>query len=260
MPEHARVTERSDPDLDNWWRQNKYRVDTPLRKLVDGLDDIAETAIPYHWIPGRAETLYADHFTTWADIGGETMSTLLAWPKAGIGTVRTVALAAREAVALARTTPNKDRADVATVITRMLDQLDDYDRHLLSARRWTLHPQTIPQTADSLGVARINVERHTPRAFKRFQHLLAQPAYAVLNDDALQLRERLGPLTTVSTAEQAVKALDLDLITESGQLLLHLAGPYTPKGQWLERLDTNALTQASELVNNAFERDRHADN
>lgn len=246
------MSKRRDIDAHTWWRQNQFRTETALRRFIDDFDEIADTAIPYHWIPGRAETIYAGHFVTWDDISGETISSLLTWPKAGIGTVRALIIAARDAASLARTPAVDDTADAATVIARVLDKLDAYDRQLLRARRWTVHPLTIGQSATLLNVSEVNVERHTPRAYKRFQYLLAQPAHAALTDYALELSERLGPLTELSTAEQALTALDLDPAGDSGRMLLHVAGPYMPTGPWLQRADTDAVTQAQERIAEAF--------
>jgi len=242
----------SDDPAATWWQQNRFRTDTPLRRLIEGFEEIADSAIPYHWIPGRAEKLYAERFVVWADLAEETITSLLGWPKAGIGTVRALVTAAREAVALAQAPPFDDHTDAAAAVTRMLEQLDDYDRRLLSARRWALQPLTIRQTAEHLGVSPINVERHTPHAYQRFQHLLAQPVHAAVSRHAAQLSEHLGPLTEPTVAEQELKNLDLDLTTESGQLLLHVAGPYTPNGPWLERANTDALTQAEGVLAEAF--------
>ena len=167
-----------------WWQTIHDLTETPIRDLVAGLDEIAEQAIPYGWLPGRARTFYGTDFATWSDLAGETISSLVNRPKGGIGTVRAIMIAARDAVALARSTRLDEDLDAATAIHRLLDRLTDYDHKLLSARGWALNPQTIPVTARQLGVAPVNVQRNRPRADRRFRELLADPTHAAVVDHA----------------------------------------------------------------------------
>jgi hypothetical protein len=190
-------------DSSAWWQDIQDLTETPIRDLIDGLDEIAEQAIPYGWLPGRARTFYGGQLATWSDLARETISSLVNRPKGGIGTVRAIVIAAREAVTLARSTPTDEGIDAAAAIRRLFDRLTDYDYKVLSARGWALHPQTIPVTAAQLGVRPVNVQRNQPRAYGRFRELLADPAHAPVIDDAEDLRRRLGPLTRKHTAEQA---------------------------------------------------------
>lgn len=235
-----------------WWEQIHDLTETPIRDLVDGLNEIAEHAIPYGWLPGRARTFYGTEFATWSDLTGETIESLVNRPKGGIGTVRAIMIAAHDAVTLARSAPPHEDLDAATAIRKLLDRLTDYDHKLLSARGWALHPQTIPVTARQLGMAQVNVQRNQPRADRRFRELLADPTHATVIDYAEDLRQRLGPLTRTHTAEQALNDLGLDLTTDAGQLLLHLAGPYSPKDTWLQDTATEGLRTASETLDAAF--------
>ncbi len=235
-----------------WWQTIHDLTETPIRDLVAGLDEIAEQAIPYGWLPGRARTFYGTDFATWSDLAGETISSLVNRPKGGIGTVRAIMIAARDAVALARSTRLDEDLDAATAIHRLLDRLTDYDHKLLSARGWALNPQTIPVTARQLGVAPVNVQRNQPRADRRFRELLADPTHAAVVEVAEDLRHRLGPLTHQHTAERALNDLGLDLTTDAGQLLLHLAGPYSRRDTWLEDTAAQGLRAASDTLDAAF--------
>lgn len=235
-----------------WWQQIHDLTEIPIRDLIDGLDEIAEQAIPYGWLPGRARTFYGTEFVTWSDLAGETIESLVNRPKGGIGTVRAIMIAAGDAVALTRSAPPDEDVDAATAIRRLLDRLTDYDHKLMSARGWALHPQTIPVTARQIGVTRVNVQRNQPRADRRFRELLANPAHAAVVDYAKQLRHQLGPLTRAHTAERALKDLGLDLATDAGQLLLHLAGPYSPRDTWLEDTAAEGLRAANETLDAAF--------
>jgi hypothetical protein len=180
---------------------------------------------------------------TWSDLASETISSLVNRPKGGIGTVRAIVIAAREAVSLARCTTD-DGEDAAAATRRLLDRLTGYDYTVLTARGWALQPQTVRVTATELGVAPVNVQRNQPRADRRFRELVADPAHGAVVDYAEQLRRRLGPLTRQHTAERALKDLGLDLATDAGQMLLHLAGPYCCKDTWLQDTAADGLATA----------------
>ena len=203
------TTLSEDTDSTHWWEHICARTDVAIGELVDGFTEIADQAIPYAWLPGRARTFYGADFTTWSDLASETIDTLVNRPKGGIGTVRAIVIAAREAVATARATRDDEPLDAATTISRLLDRLTAYDHGLLSARVWALNPLTIPATAHKLGATQVNVQRSTPRAYRRLQDLLADPAHAAVSDYAEQLRQRLGPLTREHAAGRTLRDLGL---------------------------------------------------
>lgn len=68
-----------------WWQDIQDLTETPIGELIDGLDEIAQQAIPYGWLPGRAHTFYGSRLATWSDLAGETISSLVNLPKGGIG-------------------------------------------------------------------------------------------------------------------------------------------------------------------------------
>lgn len=240
-------------DSTAWWQDIQDLTETPIGELIDGLDEIAEQAIPYGWLPGRAHTFYGARLATWSDLAGETISSLVNLPKGGIGTVRAIMIAARDAVSVARSRTG-DGADAAAATRRLLDRLSGYDYTVLSMRGWALHPQTTRVTAAELGVAPVNVQRNQPRADRRFRELLADPAHAAVVDYAEQLRQRLGPLTRQHTAERALNDLGLDLATDAGQMLLHLAGPYCYKDTWLQDTTADGLATAGATIDAALTR------
>ena len=248
------TTLSEDIDSTHWWKHICTRTDVAIGELVDGFAEIADQAIPYAWLPGRARTFYGTDFSTWSDLASETIDTLVNRPKGGIGTVRAIVIAAHEAVATARATRDDEPLDAATTISRLLDRLTAYDHGLLSARVWTLNPLTIPVTAHQLGATQVNVQRATPRAYRRLQDLLTDPAHAAVGDYAEQLRHRLGPLTREHTAARALRDLGLDLTGDAGQLLLHVAGPYTRRDTWLEQADTDMLRTAAERLDETVSR------
>jgi hypothetical protein len=240
-------------DSTAWWDAIQNLVDTPLRDLIDGLDEVAAHAIPYGWLPRRARTFYSAQYATWSDLAGETITSLFDRSNCGVGTVRAIVIAAREAVATARSTSADDPGDAAAAIRRVLNRLTEYDYTVLSARGWALHPQTIPATARQLGVAPVNVRRHQPRSHARLRDLLADPAHAAVGDYAKHLRHRLGPLTREHIAQQELHDMGLDLATDAGQMLLHLAGPYSWKDTWLEDTAAQGLATAGAALDAAFD-------
>ncbi len=240
-------------DSTAWWQNIQDLTETPIGELIDGLDEIAQQAIPYGWLPGRAHTFYGAQLATWSDLAGETISSLVNLPKGGIGTVRAIMIAAREAVSLARSRTG-DGVDAAAATRRLLDRLTGYDYTVLSMRGWALHPQTCRVTAAELGVAPVNVQRNQPRADRRFRELLADPAHGAVVDYAVQLRQRLGPLTRQHTAERALNDLGLDLATDAGQMLLHLAGPYCVKDAWLQDTAADGVATAGATLDAALTR------
>jgi hypothetical protein len=224
-------------DSASWWESVCDQLDTPIADLVDGFDEIAETAIPYDWLPGRARTFYGDAFTTWSDLAGETIDSLVHRPKGGVGTVRSIVIAARDVVSHSRSAAaaHSPAADAPTATRLLLDRLTDYDRVVLLGRRWALEPAPIVGLADQLGVHAASVGRNFPRAVARFESLLADPFHVAVVRHADDLRHRLGPLTRTSTAEAALDDLGLALSDDRGLMLLHLAGPYTPaEAAWLQ--------------------------
>ncbi|BBX54501.1 hypothetical protein GCM10009645_20800 [Mycolicibacterium poriferae] len=236
-----------------WWDGVHAMPQTPIRDLVPALTEVADQPVPYGWLPARARTVFGEQLTTWSDLADETISSLLDRPKAGIGTVRAIILAARDA-AMSRSAPAETTADAPSAIGRLLDRLNRYDYTVLAARGWALRPLSVSATAEQLGVAPVNVHRNQPRADRRLRDLLADPAHVAVLDHAQRLRRRLGPLTREHTAEGALNDLGLDLGTAAGQLLLHVAGPYTCVQGWLEGAQADGLATVTATLDAAFER------
>lgn len=215
-----------------WWETVQGRTATPIGELIGGLDTIADQAIPYGWLPRRARTYYGDDLTTWSDLANHTIASLMSRRRSGVGTVRAILTAARDAAV--HSIPPDNPADAASATREMIDRLTATDRTLLRTRRWPLRPTPTRDVARELGVAVVNVQRNHPRAYQRFMDLVADPRHTAVTAHADDLRRRLGAVTTEHNAGQALQELGLDLDTDAGQMLLHLAGPYTPHDDWLE--------------------------
>ena len=92
----AQPTESAESD---WSDQIANAGDTPIGELVDGLHEVAALPIAYARLPRRAHTAYAEDFTCWDDIAGQTIESLLSRPKIGERAVQAMLAAAKDAVA-----------------------------------------------------------------------------------------------------------------------------------------------------------------
>jgi hypothetical protein len=226
----------------------------PLRELVAGLDDVAGWAIPYARLPRRAGNAYSAQFLRWSDIAGQTVHSLLSRSGAGEGTVRALLVAAHDAVAKHELTTTGERVAVAAAVRRLLDELDERDRAMLSARVWTSRPLPQGTVARRLGVAKVWVHRHQPRAEARFEELLADPVHHEVSEHAAALGRRLGPYLPADVVVTELCRLDVDPDGEAAQVLLHLAGPYAQNGEWFENSATGGEHQAAAAGDGVFRR------
>lgn len=236
-----------------WWAATKDQTETPIAELVGGFAEIGKHQIPYGWLPARAHSAYAAEFTVWSDLGAETIFTLLGRPYAGEATVRAVLLTARESVVRNRSVQQTDGMPLLSVLSRFIERFDDYDRTVLSARGWALRPLSIEEIATHLRVAKVNIHRNEPRTYRRFEDLLTEPWHKPIIEAAEQLRGCLGALTREATAAEALATFGLNLDSDPGRIVLHLAGPYRCAGQWLEVAGT--LTAADAALDRALGRD-----
>jgi hypothetical protein len=246
---------------------------TSLRELVAGFDEIAAVRIPYARLPRRLGA-YAQEFPRWSDVADQTPQALLSLPKVGDGAVRALVQAAQEAVKTHRDAAAAGGVGAEAAVARLLGQLDDFDRAILSARVWAPHPhaglltrqdgigrvyyrrtQSQRVLAERLGVNPISVQRNQPRAQARFAELLADPAHQEVSAHATELGRRLGPYLPADVLDVELRRLDVDPSGQAAQVLLHLAGPYVGRGQWVENTATGAHTQVVAAVDAVFVRD-----
>lgn len=223
---------------------------TPLRALVPGLDDVAASAIPYARLPRRAATAFAAAFERWSDIADHTLASL--W--AGESTMDALVAAAKEAVAAHRAAATGARVGPAASVDRLLGDLDERDRVMVSARLWAAPPQSQAMVAQRLGVAKVWVHRHQSRALARFAELLATPIHQEVSEHAAALGRRLGPYIPGEIVAAELSRLDIDPTSEAAQVLLHLAGGYARRGDWLENTTTGGAQRVAAAVDAVFDR------
>jgi hypothetical protein len=174
----------------DWWNTPET-MHTPISQLVAGLDDLPELPIPYGRLPRRAYNVYSNDFTHWSDIAGQTPHALLSRRWAGESTVRALLAAAQDTVAGYRAAAAAHVA-ATTAVRRLLEQLDELDLAMLSARMWAPRQQSQRTVAEQLGVHPIWVQRNQPWAEARFAELVADPVHHEVSHYAVELRARLG--------------------------------------------------------------------
>ena len=138
---HAQPTESANP---TGRTRSPTLGDTPIGELVDGLHEVAALPIAYARLPRRAHTAFAEDFTCWGDIAGQTIESLLSRPKIGERAVQALLAAAKDAVAGYQAAALADRVGANAAARGLLNQLDERDHELL-ARLWAAQPQ--PQRA-----------------------------------------------------------------------------------------------------------------
>ena len=104
------------------------------------------------------------------------------------------------------------------------------------------HPQSQRVLAERLGVHPVSVQRNQPRAQARFAELLADPAHQEVSAHATELGQRLGPYVPADILDVELRRLGVDPSGQAAQLLLHVAGPYVDRGQWVENTSRQGAT------------------
>lgn len=254
-PRRARrlVAVDGDTPLGSGWERTDAIVAARLSDLIAGLDSVGSFAVPYARLPRRLGTYSAD-FPRWADVAGQTPQDLLARPKLGAAAVQALIEAARAAVRVRRDVVAEGKVGAEAAVTRLIGQLDDYDRALLEAQVWAIDPGPQRVVAKQLGVHPISVMRNLPRARARFAELLADPAHDEVGEHAAELRRRLGPYLPADVARVELRRLGIDPSSQTADTLLHIAGPYARRGQWLESTEVpgGGGAQAAAAVDAVF--------
>jgi hypothetical protein len=254
MSRHASSTKPAGSTAnDRWDEVMATQTDALICALIDGLDDVATLPIPYGRLPRRAYNNYSAQFTCWSDIAGQTVSSLLSRPKAGEATVRALLAAATDAVAAYRAAATHRRVG-ATKVQRLVSQIDERDRLLLSARLWAPHPQTQRTLAHRLGVHNAWVQRNQPRAQARLADLVADPAHREVSDYAIELGRRLGPLVPQDVVAAQLCRLEVNPSSDPAQVRLYLAGPYVRRGKWFENTTAAGEQLAAAAIDAVLDR------
>lgn len=238
----------------DWWRAEQL-LGVPLRDLVAGLDDVGELSIPYSRLP-RRWSIYSEDWPRWTDVADQTPEALLLRPKLGVAAVGALIRAAQDAVRVSQSAVAAGTVGAEAAVARLVAALADYDRTLLSELAWNPEPPTQRALAERLGVHPVSVHRNLPRARARFAELLADPAYREVGEHADALRRQLGPYLPGAVVEEALLGLDVQPDSQTAQVLLHVAGPYMPRGQWVEStVGRGGRAEAEAALDAVFDRE-----
>lgn len=227
----------------DWWRDQTL-LSTRLRDLVADFDTIGSFTIPYTRLPRRLGT-YAEEFPRWADVADQTPQALLLRPKLGEAAVRALIEAAQHAVAVRHDTITAGRVGADAAVARLLGQLDDFDREILAGQVWAPEPVSQRVLAECLGVNPVSVSRNLPRARARFAELLTDPAHHGVGEHAGHIRQRMGPYLPVDVADLELRRLNVNPASQTAAVLLHIAGPYTRRGGWMDAGGSRARVLAA---------------
>lgn len=224
-----------------------------VNELIEGIEEIADLAIPYARLPQRASSAFAATFTTWSEFAAQTVGSLLATPRAGEATVRALLVAAHEAVMRARSAG--ERVGAAACVGHLLARLDDRDVVMLRMRSWSTPPTSRPIVAEHLGTYTGWVQRHEPKARARFAALLQDPVHAEVGEHAAALRQRLGISAPQEDVVDELLRLGLDPASQEAQVLLHLAGPYVLAQDWFDNVAAGGSTAVDQVVDDLLLRE-----
>ncbi|WP_292981031.1 hypothetical protein [Mycobacterium sp.] len=236
----------------HWWETLNAHGHTAIGRLIDDFDIIADQPIPYAHLPSRAQSVYKTSFRRWSDLTDETIASLTARPQGGASTVRAMLIAARDAVATTRAAATAPAPDATSAAMRLLTALSLQDRTLLATWVWQRPPESLNEAAIRLGVKPSWISRHQPAIRARFDELCADPAHSTVLEFAERLGRRLGPLGREHNFTSALHELGIDSSGVIADMFVYLAGPYTQRGSWWERSETNGLARAAAQVDSAF--------
>lgn len=150
-------------------------------------------------MPARARTAFGAEFSTWADIAGETVTSLQTRRPVGDGTILALVAAAEDTVTRYQEPAPAPRVGAAAATRRLPDELDETDQVMLMGRVWGLQQRTKQEIGEQLGTHATWVSRHLPRAQAKFAELLTDPAHREVGKCASELGARLGPYESAQT-------------------------------------------------------------
>lgn len=226
--------------------------ETTFGELVPGLNTIAPLAIAYSRLPGRAKTAYAPRYRLWSDIADEPVTRVLTAPGAAYRTLRALLALAQETVTANRATPHRRQRSAQAAATQLLDRLDTGERTLLTDLIFPNGPRDYQQVITKLGVNKGWIHRHLPIAQAQLTELLAEPIHRDVTVQAEHLRRDLGPMLPAQHLTACLARRRLNHNAPAALMLLYLAGPYTPRGDWWESRPCGGADAMVEIVDQAF--------
>lgn len=236
------------PPPSPWWEDK----DATFRAVVPDVDDVGPQLIPYARIGGRAPNTYGTHYRVWWDIAGHTMADLLAHRGASVRTLQKLIEAARDAVAANRMAQMRGDLPLAAAVLELLARLDVHDRAVLAGRVWAAKTAPRSQIEREMGLYTGWIERHQPRAKRRFFELLGEPIHDPVLKAVGALRHQFGPYVPSAVVHARLRGMGIDPASEVARVLLFAAGPYVSRGDWMENRPLGGRRAVHAAVNALF--------
>jgi hypothetical protein len=196
--------------------------------------------------------VYSPRYRLWSDIADEPVTQVLTAPGAAYRTLRALLALAQETVAANKAAPNRRQLGAQAAATQLLDRLDAADRTLLTDLIFSSGPRDYQQVISKLGVNKGWIDRHLPWARAQLTELLAEPIHRDVTVYSEQLRQDLGPLLPAQHLTACLARRRLNHDDPAALMLLFLAGPYTPRGEWWESRSAGGADAMVGIVDQAF--------
>ena len=138
-------------------------------------------------------------------------------------------------------------------VEQLLAELDERQRTTLERRLWSDDPDTLDTIAAPWGITRERVRQIEGAAKKKFSQALQDGAGRLAAWFAHRICQSLGPYIPLDLARAKLSALGIDLSSEDGRVLLHIAGPFRTVDGWMENLALGGAQQAFNAISAALE-------
>jgi hypothetical protein len=112
----------------------------------------------------------------------------------------------------------RGRRRAEATVARLVGQLDDFDRTILTRGYGRPTPQSQRVLAERLGVQPVSVQHNQPRAQSRFAELLADPAHQEVGEHAAELGRHLGPYMPADVVDVELRRLGVEPSTQAAQV------------------------------------------
>lgn len=145
------------------------------------------------------------------------------------------------------------RTPPSEVVHQLLNNLNDREIEVLTARIWTWNPSTLEAIAGRFEVTRERVRQIQSKAQAKLRLSFTDAADRSVAWYANEVACQLGPYIPLRLAEEVLASIGVDVPSLEAQVLLYLAGPYTLQGNgWLENVQLSGADLAARAVDMAF--------
>lgn len=135
------------------------------------------------------------------------------------------------------------------VVQQLLNNLNDREIDVLTARLWSWNPSTLEAIAGRFEVTRERVRQIQSKAQAKLRSSFTDAADRSVAWYANEVAYRLGPYLPLRLAEEVLASIGVNLPSLESQVLLYLAGPYALQSNgWLENVQLSGASLAARAV------------